>query len=542
MARKETARKSPPPQDVLDRFEAEAGIYPLPITVAEGPEAYQPEILILAAVDGPIFLQELERPGLLLARAGFLLRGALKRLQYLPGILRVPSPELAEALRAQITSRVRLICEPTPHLDGVVALLASHMTKGVSYLAAGAGPGNVGAFFRAAAALYRVKPWTVIPPGGLIGVTIEALGVHNAALLLVAPDPQVSPGWMLAEKAEDFELLGEAHLARDKGREADFPAIQTFQFENFSSLPPGLAREIREHGWETAGDMCPWIGVAGEEGEAASPGPAAFAVSMAISLALANLVQDAGGVKKAFAGKTAPMELWTPVELFGGRKLEVVLAVPYFGPAFRGQRPDHPLLGRLHDLEGGEIDREERRRLETELLGGFAATAGGKNLGDLEWLRLVLDLAAERLGFTAASIGAPQLESLLFQAVPRSVQIAPADAARLAAECTAFFRFLRDDCGHPLAGGALEVLERENTIADLETAFGDASRFGIGKSLLAAGEQAGFDVQSAAGIEAWLKKVNETGLPPGVPLHPFLGDLDSLPLAPKSPRPRRKGK
>lgn len=537
MAKKAPARKMDPPQVVLDRFEAEAGIFSLPITIAEeGQEPYHPEILLLVAVDGPILFEEMERPGLLEARAGFLLRGALKRLQYLPGTLRVASGELAEALRPQITARVALVNAPTPHLLEVLEELTAHMSQKMSYLAGGASPDEVGAFFRAGVRLHRARPWTAIPRNGIVGVTIEALGVHDAALILVAPDPDGFPGWSLAETPEDFDRFADAVESRDEGGggEVPFPAIQSFELEAISALPPALAREIRQHGWETAGAICPWTGVTGEDGERGNPSAAELAVGAAISLALAQLVPSAGRIRKAFAGKSVPFDLAIPLEIFGGRKVEVVLTVPYVMPRVRGERPDHPLLAGLYDLEGAAIDRAARRRLENELLEPFAASSAGKDVGPLEWLRLLLDLAAERQGLTAASLGGPELESLLLEAIPQSVQIEPADAARVAEECRAFFRFLRDDCGHALSGGALEILERHNFVADLEAAFGNVEGYGFGKRLIAAGALAGFDVQSPEGLEAWLRKVNQTGLPPGVAPHPLLGDLDTLPLASKA--------
>lgn len=553
MNRKTPLRKADPPQVVLDRFEAEAGIFSLPIIVAEeGQEPYHPEMLILVAVDGPILFQEIDRPGTLEGRAGFLLRGAMKRLQYLPGTLRVAPTELAETLRPQITSRVRLVCEPTPHLSEVVAEVTAHMTKGLSYLASGASQRNVGAFFGAAARLYRAKPWAMVPSGQLIGVTIAELGVHDAALLLVTPGPEASPGWMLAEAPEDFGRLEEASEAKDRGRRAEFPPIQLFQLQKISALPSRLAQEIRQHGWDTPGDICPWTSVTGDDGEQANPSEAVFAVAMAVSLVLADLALSAGRMKKAFAGKSAPFDLVSTVEIFGDRNVEVVLSIPYATSGTPRERPKNPLLGGLYDLEGAAIDHGERRRIETELFERFSASAAGKEIGNLEWLRLILDLAAERHGLTAASLGAAEMETLLFQAIPRSIQIDPADAARVVAEFIAFFRFLRDEGGHRLAGDALEVLERRRIVADLEDAFGDTKGFGFGKRLLAAGALAGFDVQSPEGLQAWLQKINQDGLPAGIPLHPLLGDLDSLPLAARDPeaenspagrpprRPRRK--
>lgn len=527
MARKTTARKLEPPQAVLDGFEVEAEIFSLPVILEEEPgQPYHPAFLILVAVRGPILFQEMGRAETLAASAGVMLRAAMKKLPFLPEILRVASPELAETLRPQITPRVRLVCEPTPHLDEAVAVLSALMTREMSYLDFGLDPLELGAFFGVAARFYRAKPWALMPPGQLIGVTVEDLGVDQAALLLIAPEAEMMAGFMLAENPESFVLLAKAIEASSD--DAGFPVIASFKLEEILGLPPGIALEIRRYGWETADGRCPWVSLTGTDGEPAPTGEEELAVSMAIAQALSELATSAGPVKKALAGKTAPFALLTSVEIFGGRTVEVSITVPYVKPRSLAPRPDHPLLARLYDLELDPTRWDERGSLEAELLELFAAALPGEVQGTFEYVQLVLDLAADRLGRTAGSIGGFELESLLFDAFPRFVNIAPAEAAPFAAECTAFFGFLRDDCGHALADDALAVLEGENVVARLEAAFADTSLFGLGKTLLVSGAAAGFDVDSPEGLRAYMRQVEERGIPPGAGIDPRFEGLEIL--------------
>lgn len=56
----------------------------------------------------------------------------------------------------------------------------------------------------------------------------------------------------------------------------------------------------------------------------------------------------------------------------------------------------------------------------------------------------------------------------------------------------------------------------------LERALADPRNFGMAKSILMAGEKAGFDIHSEEGVEAWMREVQGKPLPPSA-RQPFAG-------------------
>ena len=63
-------------------------------------------------------------------------------------------------------------------------------------------PATWARMFRAAAAMYRARPWDVIPPDAWIEVDCELLGITGGALTVVGPARQ-SHGFVLCRTAED---------------------------------------------------------------------------------------------------------------------------------------------------------------------------------------------------------------------------------------------------------------------------------------------------------------------------------------------------
>jgi hypothetical protein len=61
-----------------------------------------------------------------------------------------------------------------------------------------------------------------------------------------------------------------------------------------------------------------------------------------------------------------------------------------------------------------------------------------------------------------------------------------------------------------------------DAVEKLETALSDSSNFGMAKSLLMGGREAGFDMDTKDGIDAWMRAVQSKPLPASVRL-PSLG-------------------
>jgi hypothetical protein len=490
------AKKTPPKkvqriQRVREDVEIEAGIYPMPGVIEEDGEGAEGELLIWGLAGGDLLGQEPGRTGEQLGKAGPLLREAFKQLPFLPGVLRVASPELAAALRPEISGRIRLVTGPTPELDAIAAEIAEAEDEMISYLGAGAGEEAVAEFFRAAARLYRTQPWKTISSEDLIGVTIEELSIADEAVVVIGPSRTTKGGWLLASDPEELDDYVEALEREEAGEAVTFPPIEMMVYEQRTDLLPELAEEIAKHRWEVAGPKAfPSISALGPDGGLELPEEQDFALGTLISIALAGLAEKGTALKKALAGHAPPLVHETEVELNGDRIL-VVLTAPYQDDEALVERPDHPILGALYDLEGEEeIDHDERERLEKQLFAQFAASGLGKGRGRLEFVPQLLEVAAEVLGVTAASLVDLLLEDLLLEIYPRKVVMSPDLAGPLVEECKAFFQFLADDCEYEYSQACVELLEKENFVEDFRAALVDPAKFGFGKTALAGGPAA----------------------------------------------------
>jgi len=106
---------------------------------------------------------------------------------------------------------------------------------------------------------------------------------------------------------------------------------------------------------------------------------------------------------------------------------------------------------------------------------------------------------------------------VLFELIPRKVSVEASEARWIVEEMRAFYTFLKREFGLKQADSCLRVLG-SNAVKKLEAALSDSSNFGMAKSLFMAGADAGFDMQSKDGIEAWMQSIQGKPLPPTIPL------------------------
>lgn len=484
MAKKILPPKKPHPlQRVREDVEVQVGLFALPAPEAEegGAAAAEPEeALVWMIVDGPLLGDEVGARADLLAQAGPLLRESLKNLPYLPGTVRAAGADLVAALRPQISSRVQLVEGPTPELAEVAAEMIADDGEIPSYLGAGADEKVVASFFAAAARLYRAQPWKAISADHLIGVTIEDLAMHGEVLAVIGPSRSSKPGFILANDAQELDDYGEAMERDEAGEEVTFPPIQMVVFEPRGDLLPELVEEITSHRWEVAGPKaCPYVATMGADGLFEAPEEQDFAIGEAVSKALAELVAQTVPLRKALAGDMPPLVLETTIDLHGDQ-LKVVLTAPFLEDDAPAQRPEHPVLAALYDLEAEEeIDPAERKHLEQKLLAEFKASAAGEHYPSPQFVPRILEIAAADLGITAASLMEAALEDVLFEILPGRGGVAPESAEALVAECHAFFQFLAADCGQEHAYGCVELLDSEDLVEDLKSALVQESQFGV---------------------------------------------------------------
>lgn len=76
---------------------------------------------------------------------------------------------------------------------------------------------------------------------------------------------------------------------------------------------------------------------------------------------------------------------------------------------------------------------------------------------------------------------------------------------------------MKREFGLKKADACLRVLG-PNAGKKLEAALSNASNFGMAKSLIMAGADAGFDMETKEGIEAWMQSIQGKPLPPSIPM------------------------
>jgi hypothetical protein len=262
-----------------------------------------------------------------------------------------------------------------------------------------------------------------------------------------------------------------------------------------------------------------------------------LALMEAVTLALAALSSEKKAVTAAFAGGE-PFERVYSVPTPEG-KIAVTLRAPHPQQPSEHDFEDDVLSDLAQLEEDGDIgDFEKRQPLEDDLVRAFLASPEGGAVSEIEGHRLLMQYAADYIGASIVTLKAREVRTLLFEIIPRKVSVAPSAASAIIEDCRAFYRFLKHHFGLAQAAECLRVLG-PSAGKKLEQALADPRNFGMAKSLLMAGAEAGFDIHSKEGIEAWMREVQGKPLAPSVRL-PFGGRDLGLDLRPVGSRDRKK--
>lgn len=496
------------------------GLVSMPAYVTGEGEPYRPEMLVWMGGEGAVLAYTVGKPGALVDLACESLRSAIEEPMsgrpHKPDRVRVALPELAEALRAG-RSGIEIVCAPAPEIDAVFAALSERMSDDAgteqSYLSTHVGPAAIAAFFRAAAGLFRAKPWKTVPDDqSVFSVTIETLGVSDAALSVIGQMGQ-SLGLILFSGIDDYDAYLDAADAMEHGEVLPMPPHLALNFERDTELSAALRKEIAEHDWEIAGaEAYPWLVAVDEDIVARPPTAEEVTIAEAIALALPKVLEE----------KTALLAAWNGGEPVVRKRvvpthvgdIEVSLRVPH-GRAPVEYEPPHDVLAGLFELgeDRDEIDGDARRLLEGELMRRFAASPEAKSLTDIWSCHVLMDFAAGYFNATIATLGPQELREIVFDIIPRKMSIDASAASRIIEENRAFYAFLGREFGLEQADACLRVLGGD-AVKKLEGALSDTSKFGMAKSIFMGGRDAGFDMDSSEGIEAWMRAMQSRSRPP----------------------------
>lgn len=511
------------------------GLVAMPGLVTGEGNLFQPELLIWLNSYGAVLGSKVGKPGELLMQACESLQATIDRpnfgLPHAPDRVRVASPGLADILLGGHPS-IDVVCEPTPELDAMMAAMFDKLVNAPeeepSYLFPRTGPEAIAGLFRAAAKLFRAKPWSAVPGElGIISVTIDKFGVKNAALSFIGQMGKHF-GLLVFSSIEDFEVFVAAGDALAREEVPTMPPHLTLAFKSGADLSPSLRKEIVDHHWEVAGAKAyPTLVAYAENFGKRPPTPEEVATTEAIALALPMLLKETQPLIVAWNGGE-PVSRTFSVPTHAG-EVEVSFCIP---DCLEESSSPQDLLAKLRALGKGrrEIDPDARQPIEEELLRRFAASPEAKGLDDVQLCQLVMDLAADDFNATIATLTAEELNALIFEVIPRRVAIDASAATFIIEENRALYVYLKREFGLEQADACGLVLGRD-AVKRLEAALSDKSKFGMTKSLMAEGREAGFDLESNEGIETWMRDLQSSPLPASV----------RLPSVGAAPKPARKG-
>lgn len=494
------------------------GIVTMPnYVMPEGERPYRPEALFWIGAAGTVLGHAVGKPGELVDAACESLLSTIQKpisgRPHAPDRVRVASPELAEALSEGLPD-IEIICAPTPEIDAVFAMLRESMSGDAkpTYLSPDVGPEALAAFFRAGAALYRAEPWKIAPSDiNIFSVSIEKLGIIDAAMSVMGQMGQ-RYGFLIFSGIEDFDRYLDAADAMSRGERSAMPPHFALSFERGADLEAALKKEVAEHGWEIAdADAYPWPLALDEDLVARPPTANEMTVAEAIALAL----------PKAIEGKEELMAAFNDGESFD-RTIVVATHAGDVEVSFRAPYDRAPVVHELLDQvfenlfelgqDGEEIYAKVRRPLEDEIMRRFAASPEAETLTEVGLSRWLMDFAADYFNATIATLGAEGLREIVFEIIPRKVSIDASAAGEIIEEYRALYAFMKREYGFDRADSCLRVLGG-NAAMKLQAALSDSSNFGMAKSLFMGGRDAGFDMKSQEGLDAWMRATQSQSLP-----------------------------
>lgn len=514
----------------------------MPSFVTGEGEPYRPNILLWMGPDGALLGTQVARANEILELATASLRTAIEQplhgKPHTPDRIRVASDHLAKAARVGHPN-IDFVVAPTPELDTVVESMRDYFTESpdepASYLDLGAGPGGeanpeaVGAFFDAAAALYRTQPWNVVPSDiGRIAVTVESHGIEDGVILVVGQAGE-SFGILLFREHDDVRRYAEAGEAFARGEEPDLPVHGMLSFDVAADLHPKLVAEVKTHRWKVAGPAgYPWLAYIDRDRSSRPPSARELSLFEAICRALAKLMRSKSKLAEAWDG--------------GPEVQQTVHAKTRAGPITVTLTCPHPEDAQATEATDAMSEQAAAAHglLDHVLLHHYEASKEARARGGSDFCQLVVTLSADRFGLPLATLSAAQLRELIFEFLPRQVSMDANAASDIIEDLRAFARYLSREYGRDCSVAWLDVLDDDAT-ARLEAALSNADNFGPAKALIMAGRAAGFAMDSPEDIEAFMRTGLDVPSSDGQPgfLVP-LGDREAAPARPQKPRAKSK--
>ncbi len=166
--------------------------------------------------------------------------------------------------------------------------------------------------------------------------------------------------------------------------------------------------------------------------------------------------------------------------------------------------------------EQGRYLEEKASCYEQALMDQFAASPEGQAIiqrgTELGWAGAMIHYAVNYLEVTPPTMTTSDLEAVIYDLFPRKVITERGDGAEIIQELRAFWHFLQRVYQLPQAKQMLARLTSQ-AARRLERELQEPANFGMAKSFVLMGKEAGFDMESPEGMQAWVEAYNATVAP-----------------------------
>lgn len=159
----------------------------------------------------------------------------------------------------------------------------------------------------------------------------------------------------------------------------------------------------------------------------------------------------------------------------------------------------------------GEWDEDKCQHFITGLVEEFAAAPEGQALLGAEtwpgWAEMFLEFYFNYIEPEFPLISEEDVRDILFGLFPRKVSTEPESAPEIVAELHAFWTFLGRQYGLSQAPAILGLLN-DDAISRLKSELANPGNFGMAKSLVMSGQEAGFDMSKQDEVEKFIGLYN----------------------------------
>jgi hypothetical protein len=194
----------------------------------------------------------------------------------------------------------------------------------------------------------------------------------------------------------------------------------------------------------------------------------------------------------------------------------------------------------------GELDDREVGKYIDGLIDEFAAAPEAKPLLDsgegIGWAGSMMEYSLNHLGVSPDRMSVPDFNEVVFDLFPRKFSVKPEAAPAIVRELRAFWQFLGRQYGLANADKILASLDDAAT-ERLRQELADPSNYGMAKSFVMLGQQAGFDMTTQEGIDQFMLVYNNRLMAGQLPAGALADEgrdwpLSLPPVNPLSPKQR----